>query len=229
MDKRINYRIVLDTETCPLDKDFEGVSPYNMLVYDVGYAIVDKRGNVYKTRSFVNADVYLGEKTLMKSAYYAKKLPQYEKEIKSGERKLASMYSIRKTLLDDMHEYNVKEIYAHNMRFDYGSLNNTQRYITKSKFRFFFPYGTEICDTLRMARDVIACMPTYQKYCVENGYLTKTGQPRLTAEIIYRFITGEKDFKESHTGLEDVMIEKDILAYCFAKHKKMNRLCFARG
>lgn len=229
MDKRINYRIVLDTETCPLDKDFKGVSPYNMLVYDVGYAVVDKRGNVYRTRSFVNADVYLGEKTLMKSAYYAKKLPQYEMEIKSGERKLASMFTIRKILLDDMHEYNVKEVYAHNMRFDYGSLNNTQRYITKSKFRFFFPYGIEICDTLRMAQDVIACMPTYQKYCVENGYLTKTGQPRLTAEIIYRFITGEKDFKESHTGLEDVMIEKDILAYCFAKHKKMNRLCFARG
>ena len=63
-----------------------------------------------------------------------------------------------------------------------------------------------------------------KKYCKENGYLTnhKTPQPRLTAEIIYRFISGNKDFVESHTGLEDVMIEKEILAYCYKKHKKMN-------
>ena len=35
------------------------------------------------------------------------------------------------------------------------------------------------------------------KFCEENGYLTKTGHVRMTAEIIYRFITGENDFKES--------------------------------
>jgi hypothetical protein len=29
------------------------------------------------------------------------------------------------------------------------------------------------------------------------------------------------EFKESHTGLEDVLIEKEILCYCYAKHKKM--------
>ena len=229
MDKRINYRIVIDTETCPLDHDFEGVSAYNMFVYDVGYAIVDKKGNVYRTRSCVNADIYLGEKELMTSAYYAKKIPQHEKDLRAGIRKLASMATIRRTLVADMQEYSVKEIYAHNMRFDYGSLNNTQRYLTKSRYRFFFPYGVEICDTLRMARDVLGNMPTYRKFCEENGYLTKTGHARMTAEIIYRFITGDENFKESHTGLEDVMIEKDILAYCFRQHKKMNRLCFDRG
>lgn len=226
MDNRITYRIVIDTETCPLDSSMRSVVPSNMFVYDVGYAVIDKRGNVYRTRSFINADVFLGEKDLMQSAYYAKKIPQYEADLRAGVRELASMATIRKTLLADMQEYKVKEVYAHNMRFDYGALNNTQRWTTKSRYRFFFPYGTEICDTLRMARDVIACMPTYQKYCKENGYLTKRGHARMTAEIIYRFITGDDGFKESHTGLEDVMIEKDILAYCFAKHKKMRRHCF---
>ena len=42
MDKRINYKMVIDTETCPLDKDLKGVCPQNMFVYDVGYAVVDK-------------------------------------------------------------------------------------------------------------------------------------------------------------------------------------------
>ena len=62
MDRRISYKIVLDTETCPIDKDLDGVFPSNMWVYDCGWAIVDKRGKVYRTRSFVNADIFLEEK-----------------------------------------------------------------------------------------------------------------------------------------------------------------------
>lgn len=223
MDKRINYRIVLDTETCPVDRNLNEVSPQNMWVYDCGWAVVDKRGNVYRTRSFVNADIFLDEKSLMKSAYYANKIPSYWKDIKDGNRILTSFYNIHKTLLEDMKEFNITEIYAHNMRFDYGTLNNTERWLTKSKYRYFFPYGTEICDTLKMSRDVLKTMPTYKRFCEENGFMTKNNQPRYTAEIIYRFITRDLEFSESHTGLEDVMIEKEILAYCFKQHKKMNR------
>lgn len=223
MDRRINYKIVLDTETCPIDKDFKEVSPQNMWVYDCGWAVVDKRGKVYKTRSFINADIFLKEKELMNSAYYANKIPMYWEQIKSGERILTSFYNIRKTLLEDIAEFEVKEIFAHNMRFDYGTLNTTQRWLSKSQYRYFFPYGIEICDTLKMARDVIAKMPTYQRFCEENRYLTKNGQYRLTAEIIYRFITKDNDFMESHTGLEDVLIEKEILAYCYKQHKKMRK------
>ena len=117
IDKRINYRMVLDTETCPIDTTLETVSPYNMFVYDIGWAIVDKRGNVYKTASYVNADIYLGERDLMKSAYYANKIPQYEQDIKNGTRTLATLYTIRKAFMQDVETYGVKEFYAHNMRF----------------------------------------------------------------------------------------------------------------
>ena len=227
IDKRVNYRMVIDTETCPVDKDLQEVLPSNMWTYDIGWAIVDKRGKVYKTRSFVNADIFLAEKELMNSAYYADKIPMYWKQIKSGERVLTSWYTIKKTLRKDMAEYGVKEVYAHNMRFDYGTLNNTERWLTKSKYRYFFPYGTEICDTLKMARQVIGTMPTYRKFCQENGYLTKNGQLRFTAEILYRFISKDNTFVEKHTGLEDVLIEKEILAYCFKQHKKMVRQLWA--
>lgn len=229
MDRRISYKIVLDTETCPMDKDFEGVSPYNMWAYDIGWAVVDKRGNVYKTRSFVNADIFLNEKELMQSAYYAKKIPMYWEDIKQGKRVLTSFYNIKKALLEDMAEFEVTQIFAHNMFFDYGNLNNTQRWLTKSQYRYFFPYGIEICDTLKMARDVIAPMPTYKRFCEENGYMTKNGQVRLTAEILNRFITKDNSFIESHTGLEDVLIEKNILAYCYKQHKKMSRLLYEKA
>ena len=220
IDKRKSYKIVLDCETAPCDKTLEEVTPINMLAYDIGWVVVDKNGNVYAERSFVNADIFLDEKELMKSAYYAKKIPEYWADIKAGRRTLTSFKNIRFALLKDCDLFEVQQIFAHNMRFDYGALNNTERWLTKSKFRYFFPYGIEVCDTLKLSQQLIATMPTYQWYCKENGYLTKADRPRLTAEIIYRFISGEDDFKEEK-GLDDCMIEKEILAYCYRKHQKM--------
>ena len=40
-------------------------------------------------------------------------------------------------------------------------------------------------------------------------------------------ISKNNDFTESHTGLEDVLIEKEILVYCFKQHKKMERRLWA--
>lgn len=163
----------------------------------------------------------------MKSAYYANKIPQYWEDIKNGKRVLTTWRNIRKAFIADIEEFGVVDIFAHNMRFDYGNLNNTARWLSKSKYRYFFPYGLEICDTLKMARQVLGKMPTYRNFCVENGYLTKNNQLRYTAEIIYRFITGNNDFEESHTGLEDVLIEKEILAYLYRQHKKMEKRLWA--
>ena len=223
IDRRISYKIVLDCETAPCDRTLEKVTPTNMLTYDIGWIVTDKRGKVYESHSFVVRDIFMDEMELMQSAYYADKLPQYWTDIFNGTRKMASFYNVRKTLLKDMEKYNIKEVYAHNMRFDYGALTNTERWLTKSKYRYFFPYGTVICDTLKMSRQVIGAMPTYKRFCQKNGYLTKSGQCRFTAEILYRFITQDHNFVENHTGLEDVMIEKEIMAYCFRQHKKMNK------
>lgn len=197
--------------------------PNNMFVYDIGWAIVDKRGNIYKTRSFVVADIFLDEKNLMKSAYYANKIPRYWKDLKEGKRTLLTFRNIRKIFYEDIAEYNIKEVYGHNMRFDYGSLNNSQRWLTKSKYRYFFSKDLIICDTLKMARDILKNKPTYKKFCQENGYMIKNNQVRYTAEVIYRFITQDTDFIENHTGLEDVLIEKEILAYCYKQKKKMRK------
>lgn len=208
-------RMVIDTETCPIDVTVETVDANNMWTYDCGWAVVDDDGSVVVERSFVNADIFLGERDLMKEAYFADKIPQYWEDIKSGKRVLTSWYKIRKTLLDDIKRYNIKQIFAHNMRFDYATLNQTQRWLTKSKSRRFFPYGVQICDTLKMSREVLRDSAEYRSFCLENGYITKNNQLRFTAEILYRFISGLNDFEESHTALEDVLIEKEIMSYCF--------------
>jgi hypothetical protein len=223
IDRRISYKMVMDTETCPIDKDLEGVDPHNMWTYDIGWAIVDKRGKVYRTRSFLNADIFIDERELMKSAYYSHKIPQYWEDVKNGKRQIKSWYNIRKIFLADLEEFGITECYAHNMRFDYHTTTTTQRWLTKSKYRYFFPKNVEICDTLKMARDVIGKMPTYIKFCEYHGFLTKNGKPQLKAETLYRFITNDPTYIESHTALEDVLIEKEILAYCYRQHKKMRR------
>ena len=222
IDRIMDYSIVIDTETCPIDKSLKEVLPTTMWVYDCGFAVINKRtGKIFETWSFVNADIFLEEKQLMKSAYYADKIPMYWDDIKSGKRILTSFYNIRKQFVECCERYNVKKVFAHNMRFDYGTLNTTQRWLTKSKYRFFFPYDLEICDTMKMARDVVCKMPSYKRFCEENNYLTTRGQLRVTAEILYRFITKDNTFVEKHTGLEDVLIEKEICHYCYRQHKKM--------
>jgi len=225
MDKRINYLIGLDTETCNGIMVGEKLDLTQSLVYDIGWAVTDKKGRIYKTRSFVLAEVFLGMRDVMKSAYYADKIPKYWEDINAGKHKLASFWTIRKTFLDDVKEYGVKNVFAHNAGFDVRALNNTIRYITKSRFRWFFPFKIEIWDTLKMARQTIGKQETYKRFCATNNYLTKHKKPqvRLTAEILYRYITGNNDFVESHTGLEDVLIETQIMVKCIAQHKKMEK------
>ena len=224
IDRRHVYGIVLDTETANTIQDENGLDMSNVLFYDLGFQLVDSHGRTYgKKFSFVNSDIFTHEAELMQSAYYAKKIPQYRADLASGKRILANTYEIRKALVDLINKYECKFVCAHNARFDYNSLNNTQRWTTKSRFRYFLPYGLEWWDTLKMARSVMGKMPTYQRFCAENGYTTKTGKPRFTAEICYRFITKDNTFVESHTGLEDVEIETEILRYCHRQHKAMKK------
>lgn len=222
IDKRKNYYIVFDTETCNTgDNGFD-----DPIVYDLGFAVVDKKGTVYETNSLIIREVFYGMKDLMKSAYYANKIPKYEEEISNGQRKVVSLYEAKKIFQDVCKKYNVKACVAHNARFDYRSTSKTQRYLTKSKYRFFLPYGIELWDTMKMANDTICKQVHYKEFCYNNGYLTKNGRVRKTAEILYKYISGEHDFKESHTGLEDVMIEKEIFAHCIRQHKPMRKLAF---
>ena len=224
IDRRHIYGIVLDTETANTIQDEHGLDMSNVLFYDLGFQLVDSHGRTYgKKFSFINSDIFIHEAELMQSAYYAKKIPQYRQDIAEGKRILANTYEIRKVLCELVAEYDCKFVCAHNARFDYNSLNNTQRWTTKSRFRYFLPYGLEWWDTLKMARSVMGKMPTYQRFCEENGYTTKTGKPRFTAEICYRFITKDNTFVESHTGLEDVEIETEILRYCHRQHKAMKK------
>lgn len=215
IDKRKSYFLTIDTETANnID---------NPIVFDIGGAIHDKQGNVMETFSFIVKEVFYGMPDLMAECFYQSKLPMYRAQIKQGSRQVKSWYEVRTHIHNLCDKYSVKAIIAHNMRFDYRSTNTTQRYLTYSRYRYFFPKDIPLWDTLSMAKDTIVKQKTYIRFCENNGYCTKNGKPRATAEILYRYITNDIDFIESHTGLEDVLIEKEIFVKCIRQHKKMKR------
>ena len=215
IDKRKHYYLTIDTETANTLED--------PMMYDLGGAVHDRKGNVMETFSFIIYDVFCADRALFDTAYYAVKRPMYEEQIAAGQRKIVSIFTARRYVHDLCKKYNIKAIIAHNARFDYRSTNYTLRYVTKSASRYFLPYGIPLWDTLKMAQDTICKQKTYIKWCAENGYLKKNGTPRATAEILYRYITQDEFFEEDHTGLEDVLIEKEIFAKCMSQHKKMTK------
>ena len=222
MSRKKNFYLVLDTETAN--------SVEEPLPYDIGWVICDRDGKIYRRRSYVVSEVFSDMGDVMLSAYYANKIPQYWDDLKSGKRKLRTMYYIRKVLFGDMKEFNVKEVGAYNMAFDKKALNNLIRYVTKSEKRWFFPFGTKYFCIWNMASNAILNRTTYIKFAENNGLISEAGNISTSAENAYRYLKKDITFIESHTGLEDVEIEVAIMAACYRQHKKLkrdiNKLCW---
>jgi len=216
------YIMVIDTETANGLMVNDKLDLSCSLVYDIGFSIVDKKGRIYETKSMAIRDIFCEMKDVMRSAYYADKIPKYWKDIKDGKRDLVSFMWARKIVLDAMKKYNITTVSAHNARFDVNALNNTIRYITKSAKRYFFPYKTEIWCTLKGATNTICKQKGYIRFCNRNGYMTKHKTPRVraTAEILYRYLSGNNDFEEEHQGLDDTLIEAKILYQILRQHSK---------
>lgn len=206
--------IILDTETC---NTIEQPIPY-----DIGWVIADKYGNIYEERSYVISEIFFGMKDVMQSAYYANKIPMYYEDIKNNKRVVAQMWDIRRQLIEDMNTYNTKRVGAYNMGFDKRALNNLIRYVSKSWKRFFFPFGTEYFDIWNCACELLMARKTYIDFAIKNNLISDKNNILTSAESVYKYITDNKDFIESHTGLEDCKIETKIFAECYRQKKKMN-------
>ena len=207
------YYLVLDTETCNTIEQ--------PLPYDIGWAVCDRYGNIYEQRSFVVADVFLDMKDVMQSAYYAEKIPQYWDDIKNGSREIKSMWNIWRLMRDDIKKYKIHKVAAYNMAFDKRALNNLMRYVSKSWRRWWFPFGVEFMCIWNMACDIILSRTSYIKFAEENGFFSESDNILTSAECAYKYIKNNIDFKESHTGLEDVKIEIAVMVECFRQKKKM--------
>jgi hypothetical protein len=215
MSRPKTFFLVLDVETAN--------SLEQPLPYDIGWAVCDRYGNILEQRSYIVAEIYHDLSDVMKTAYYAEKIPQYEEDIRTGKRTVATMFTIRRQMLADMKNYKIKQVGAYNMAFDKKALTNLVRYVSKSFCRWWFPFGTEFFCIWNMACDALLERKSYIDFAVKNGLLSEKNNILTSAECVYKYMKKNMDFIESHTGLEDVLIEVEIMAYCYRQHKKMQR------
>ena len=213
MSRQKDMFLVVDTETAN--------SVEEPLPYDIGYAICDRTGRIYRERSFVVAEIFLDMQDVMQSAYYAEKIPKYWEDIKNGKRIIKSIYNIRKQIIEDMKTYNVKYVSAYNMGFDKKALNNLVRYTTKSFVRWFFPCGTKYICIWNLCCNTLLNTKTYINFAKKNNLVSEKDNILTSAESAYKYLTKNLDFSESHTGLEDVKIEIALMTKCFETHKKL--------
>ena len=83
LDRRRKYYLILDCETAtmPYANNFEGsvkqkISIAKPLIYDLGWQIVDRNGNVYAKRNYLISEIF-SVPTVFNTAYYKDKRPLY--------------------------------------------------------------------------------------------------------------------------------------------------------
>lgn len=213
IDNRKKYYLVLDVETTG------GLG--NPLIYDLGFAICDKKGNIYEKRSFVIKEIFDNSR-LMDTAYYKEKVPRYVKDLENGIRKKVSFLEAREELIKVMEKYGSNTICAYNLAFDRRALTSTTERLFGSGKKFLPIHfkGIEQLCIWSFACEVIYTRPSFWKVAEEQKWFTENGNMKTSAEIGHRYLSTNYQFEESHTGLEDVEIEVSILAKCFQQHKK---------
>ena len=197
--------LVLDTET---------LGVFDPSVYDLGYLIYDDADGIIKTRDYITSEIFDDERK-MKTAYYADKLPIYHKRLADGYcKKIKWAYALR-MLKRDINKYKVDGIYAYNSRFDTRAIAKTcEKLGIKSN-----PTADGIKDIWKGLTDPhITSTKEYKEFCRRNGFMTKHKKPRpqAKAETVFRYLTGQTDYTEEHTALEDSKIELEILLKALA-------------
>ena len=87
-----------DTETCNTIDNEGKLDMSNVLPYDLGMSVINEQGEVFEKVSLIIEEIYYGMPDLMASAYYSNKLPQYDKDIAEGKRKVVNIYQAQKKI-----------------------------------------------------------------------------------------------------------------------------------
>lgn len=212
-----NYYLVLDTETCPLNPILNKVTGWNMLVYDIGYCIIDKKGNIYESGSYIVDEIFNNNR-LMKSAYYGFKKPLYINELALGEHIMLPWTEVIDILNVVAEKYCIKGVYAYNAYFDMAALTTTNRFLKQGNYYPLENYNSY--DIMKIAERALVSQKAYGSFCDKHNFKTTSGRNRKNAETVYRYITDNPHYIEEHTGLQDALIESEILVKSLRQKKK---------
>ena len=199
--------------------DTETIDAYNRLdVFDIGFVVATKDEILHKERLIIK-EVYENTELFKEAFYYDKNIEFYESLDK---KEFKNVIDIRKTMNRLIKEFNVTKIAAFNVKFDLRALNFTfgkylvqAKKISKDKLSKAGIDVIDIVDLFFANTDI----KDYAKFCLVNNYVTEKGNIMSNAETVYRYIKGNIDIKEEHTGLEDAEIEYEMVKHIISKEK----------
>lgn len=207
---------VIDTET---------ISFANLSMFDFGYTVFDTETGENTSEGFVIKEVYESD-DFRKAFYYEQNKDLYKEYLESGKVKLISAKDL-KPIVNNLLNSKLDVISAFNLPFDLRALNYTlikynvvDKHITLDKIeKFAKPLDTAILFAVFEGKD--CC---FDCFCKKNGYLTKTGGVKTDAETIYKYVRNDITLIEKHTGIDDSIMEADILSYYLIRVSKFPKL-----
>lgn len=134
MAKKLTY-LVFDTETATLPivssiaqdaEERKKLAILKPLIYDIGWVIMDRKGNTLKKASYLIAETF-SVPSVFNTAYYAWKRPLYLEALKRGETAVKMWTEVMEEFIADME--NVDFVGAYNVAFDQRAMRFTDEYI----------------------------------------------------------------------------------------------------
>lgn len=133
---RKKFYLVLDTETatlpfandiCATAKEKQTIAIAKPLVYDIGWVIIDREGNIYKKVNYLVQETFFVP-NVFNTAYYCEKRPIYMKLLEQGEISAKCWNDIAIELKNDLDNCDIST--AYNACFDFKkAIPFTERYI----------------------------------------------------------------------------------------------------
>lgn len=194
--------------------DVEGTP--NKLIYDIGLVVAtleeDNTFTILETAQYLITEVF-DNRELFDTAYYSVKRPKYYGLIRSATRKGIELKMELKVALANIRKlktkYGITKVLAYNSNYDITAFAKTCDYYHKAD-----PIAEleEIC-IYGLSGKHIHATEDYRKWCEDNDFISPAGYYNTSAEDTYRYILGDTEYIEDHTGLKDVLMELEILNY----------------
>lgn len=214
--------LVADGETVGLGK--------RAYVFDFAYTIATRKG-IKIEREFLVREVITNPQVMLgaffneqwRSMMGGKIFQHYIPALATGNAKIYSWREVVETMRDDMATYNVDVFVAYNLGFDMRALATTHQWVGRPDK--VLTYRPDLLCLWEFACNTVCNTRLYHeiahRYGVATGWITPAGNVRTNAEKVYAYLSGNHEFVESHTALDDAQIETEILQRLLAKKKRI--------
>lgn len=191
---------VFDTETI-------GLSP--KLIYDLALVICNRAGEPIAKKSWLIREIITNPRSMKDAFYSGKTFSHYIPALDAGTLKLFTFADARAEFNAMLTENSAKTICAYNIQFDKKALTETAKHI--GLLQKFLLKPMHFADLWLASCRILLNTNKYRKYCAENNLISDAGNVRTSAESVYSYLKQNPSFVESHTALEDCIIESEIL------------------